>query len=102
MAAGRHPHQQPGACLCVCPGGLLGGVECADKVWWLLRVVQLVADGKLVRHRPIAVFAGCVWLSALRVSCPPVQYNTCYWCLVKSGKTPAEAQATLKVGERPR
>eukprot|EP00878_Enallax_costatus_P019291 GHUV01020349.1.p2 GENE.GHUV01020349.1~~GHUV01020349.1.p2 ORF type:complete len:208 (+),score=60.50 GHUV01020349.1:810-1433(+) len=24
------------------------------------------------------------------------QYNTCYWCLVKSGKTPADAQATLK------
>ncbi len=26
-----------------------------------------------------------------------VQYNTCYWALVKSGKRPAEAQAILKV-----
>jgi hypothetical protein len=38
---------------------------------------------------------------ALLAECPccPVwlQYNTCYWCLVKSGRTPAEAQATLKV-----
>lgn len=25
------------------------------------------------------------------------QYNTCYWCLVKSGKTPREAQDILKV-----
>jgi len=33
------------------------------------------------------------------VSRPAAQYNTCYWCLVKSGKTPAEAQATLKVKE---
>ncbi|GIM11702.1 hypothetical protein Vretimale_15132, partial [Volvox reticuliferus] len=24
------------------------------------------------------------------------QYNTCFWALVNSGKTPAEAQATLK------
>ncbi|WIA17706.1 hypothetical protein OEZ85_009223 [Tetradesmus obliquus] len=24
------------------------------------------------------------------------QYNTCYWCLVKAGKSPAEAQATIK------
>lgn len=26
-----------------------------------------------------------------------LQYNTCYWCLVKAGKSPAEAQATIKV-----
>ncbi len=25
------------------------------------------------------------------------QYNTCYWALVKSGKTPLEAQETLRV-----
>jgi hypothetical protein len=25
------------------------------------------------------------------------QYNTCYWCLVKAGKFPAEAQAIIKV-----
>lgn len=26
-----------------------------------------------------------------------LQYNTCFWALVKSGKTPTEAQAALKV-----
>lgn len=26
-----------------------------------------------------------------------LQYNTCFWALVKSGCTPQEAQATLKV-----
>jgi Thg1 C terminal domain len=26
-----------------------------------------------------------------------MQYNTCYWALVKSGRSPQEAQAELKV-----
>lgn len=31
--------------------------------------------------------------------CPyPLQYNTCFWALVKGGKTPPQAQETLKVG----
>lgn len=38
--------------------------------------------------------------TALRLTCaaapPALQYNTCYWALVKSGKTGAEAQAVLK------
>lgn len=28
---------------------------------------------------------------------PVLQYNTCYWALVKSGRSPQEAQAELKV-----
>lgn len=29
--------------------------------------------------------------------CSWLQYNTCFWALVKSGKSPTEAQAMLKV-----
>ena len=31
---------------------------------------------------------------------PALQYNTCYWALVKSGRSPQEAQAELKVSAR--
>lgn len=30
-----------------------------------------------------------------------LQYNTCFWALVKSGKTPVEAQEALKVRAPP-
>jgi len=39
-------------------------------------------------------------LLAMGFGCCCFQYNTCYWCLVKSGKSPSEAQDTLKVINR--
>jgi hypothetical protein len=32
---------------------------------------------------------------------PAAQFNTCFWALVKDGKSPAEAQAELKVPAQP-
>eukprot|EP00775_Hariotina_reticulata_P000608 gene608-896_t len=54
-----------------------------------------VFDGRAVCYPTLAVLRDYLsWRQAdTHIN---TQYNTCYWCLVKSGKTPAEAQDTLK------
>lgn len=111
MAPGRHTHQQPG----VCGGEVDGAWRHAFLAAHAARLEAGIVGCQLDPGTVAPLLHGCLKSFPLAVSVLHLllsrsahvmhgthapQYNTCFWALVKSGKTPTEAQATLRVGAR--